>query len=689
MTHTLFCYHNRNFRRILFFAACSFFFSCNFDTQHKQQIGPQVYASLQDSTFYVGMNTCRQCHPAIYDSYVQTGMGQSFDKASHQKSAAHFDVNSGVMDSVNGYRYHPYWQNDTLFVLEYLLRGKDTTYRRKEKVDYIVGSGQHTNSHIRNVNGYLYQVPVTYYTQESRWDLPPGFEGGFNSRFSRKIELECMSCHNAMPKLVPGSENKYVEVPAGIDCERCHGPGSKHLADINAGIKVDTSTAIDYSIVNPSKLPISLQLDVCQRCHIQGNAVLNDGKSFADFKPGMKLSTVMNVFMPVYKGDPDAHIMASHAERLKMSKCYIFSLARVDLASSTKTLRPYKDALTCITCHNPHVSVKHTGTDVFNRACKGCHSAESVSTSNPRHALKSEGVCSASEAERKSKGDNCVACHMPKSGAIDIPHVVTTDHFIRKPIPARNVEKIREFIGLVCINNADVDSITRGKAFISYYEKFTSNPAFLDSAKRYVSDGNSREVREHFKTLVHWAFLKNDFLRIIQYTDVAVGSDGFKGKVSSDNTDAWTCYRIGQAFMREGDLSKSLLYFARSVELAPYQPDFRNKLASAQHDARQVKEAKENFRFLLRENPDYVPAYTNYGYLLLAEDRDVRGAEDMYNHALALDPINEQALLNKAGLLVYQQKFSMAESMLKYFLKKYPKNSQALKLYQQIKQLKQ
>ena len=95
---------------------------------------------------------------------------------------------------------------------------------------------------------------------------------------------------------------------------------------------------IDYSIVNPSKLPIALQMDVCQRCHIQGNAVLNEGKSFSDFRPGMKLSSVMNVFMPVYKGDEDAHIMASHAERLKMSKCFIVSAAKAENSSEKEAI---------------------------------------------------------------------------------------------------------------------------------------------------------------------------------------------------------------------------------------------------------------------------------------------------------------------------------------------------------------
>lgn len=230
MIHTFFSQQYRNGWFSIIFMTSVLFLSCH-SGENKNDEQQRVYASLSDSTRYVGMATCRQCHATIYDSFIQTGMGQSFGLASREKSSAHFDMHSVAVDSVHGFRYHPNWHGDSLFVLEYLLKGKDTTYKREEKIDYIVGSGQHTNSHIRNVNGYLYQAPITYYTQKGTWDLPPGFEGGFNSRFDRKIELECMSCHNGMPQLVPGSENKYITVPNGIDCERCHGPGATHVKE--------------------------------------------------------------------------------------------------------------------------------------------------------------------------------------------------------------------------------------------------------------------------------------------------------------------------------------------------------------------------------------------------------------------------------------------------------------------------
>ena len=128
-------------------------------------------------------------------------------------------------------------------------------------------------------------------------------------------------------------------VPQGIDCERCHGPGELHVQRMLNGELVDTSTHIDYSIVNPKKLSLEAQFQICMRCHLQGNTVLSEGKSFLDFKPGMELSEVMTVFVPRYEDD-NTFIMASHVDRLKQSACFTNS------------------EMNCITCHNPHHSVQ-------------------------------------------------------------------------------------------------------------------------------------------------------------------------------------------------------------------------------------------------------------------------------------------------------------------------------------------
>src|SRR6478609_3327716 len=101
------------------------------------------YLNHQDSVKYVGLETCRSCHNDIYQSFIQTGMGQSFELATRAKSAADFSKKHVVYDRFNDMYYKPWWKGDSMFVTEFRLKGKDTIYQRSEHVDYIIGSGQH------------------------------------------------------------------------------------------------------------------------------------------------------------------------------------------------------------------------------------------------------------------------------------------------------------------------------------------------------------------------------------------------------------------------------------------------------------------------------------------------------------------------------------------------------------------
>ncbi len=668
---------------LLAFIGVSFFillFSCH---QNEKEYIKQ-YASLSDSTSYVGMESCKSCHADKYETFIQTGMGMSFDSASKEKSSAVFSEHDVIHDKFKNLNYYPYWRNDSFIVSEFRVSGHDTIYKRDEKISWIVGSGQHTNSHLMNINGYVYQVPVTFYTQKGKWDLPPGFEGGFNSRFSRMIGLECMTCHNAYPKIVPGSENKYSFVGNGIDCERCHGPGGQHVKEKLAGNIVDVKNEIDYSIVNPAKLPVALQLDICQRCHIQGNAVLQNEKSFLDFRPGMHLSDVMNVYMPLYKGDDDSHIMASHVERLKLSKCFISSMSQAEsINNNHPSLTPYKNALTCVTCHDPHVSVKLTNQSVFNIKCQTCHSSIENTKFNKNYSA-AKTTCKESMNERIKKEDNCVSCHMPKNGSKDIPHVTTTDHWIRIPLKQKEINKIKKFAGLICINNSLAGNKSKGIAYLSYYEKFTANPAFLDSAKKYLNDENTDSIHSNFNILIRWAFLKNDFKQVIKYVNINSGALGSLKTKSFANEDAWTAYRIGESFSLENDNSNAVLFFQRAVELAPFQLDFRNKLAGVQLDAGLYEDARKNYEFILNENPKYSSAYVSLGFLILTKDKDVSNAERMYDQALALDPDNLQAFFNKAGLMIFLGKNKEAGRYLNEVLKRDKNNVRAKLLLKKL-----
>ena len=657
---------------ILFLTYCGDTAQKSADTKSESE---QVYLNHSDTARYVGMSQCKLCHQDIYNSYIETGMGKSFDHASKQKSAAKYSEHTVIYDKFKDFYYHPFWKKDSLFIMEFRLQGKDTVYKRIEKVDYIVGSGHHTNSHITSSNGYLHQMPMTFYTQKQKWDFPPGFENGFNTRFSRKIGLECMSCHNSLPDFVEGSENKFNALPEGVNCERCHGPGSIHVQQRSTGTKIDTSKYIDYSIVNPAKLPIDRQFDVCQRCHLQGNTVLKEGKSFFDFKPGMKLSDYMTTFLPRYKNADNEFIMASHADRLKQSKCFIKSF---NPETDKKSLKPYKNSLTCVTCHNPHLSVKVTGKEIFNTACKNCHSS---STKN--------NLCSEKEEVRVKVNDNCVSCHMPNSGSIDIPHVSVHDHYIRKPMKKEEIQKVKEFIGLCAINEKNPDNYIKAKAYIQQYDKFEYKVEYLDSAQFYLSDKTKEDVIRNFELLVHLNFIKMDYKKIVFYLNQIGDIDKLKkplNKKSWDNANAWTAYRIGEAYYILGDIPSAYTFYKKACDLSAYNPEFRNKLGASLLAMKRVPEAMTVLNDVVNESPKFVQAINNLGYANLVSG-NVLKAEELYSKALALDPDYESLLMNVAGLKIYQKKYKEAEVVLKSVLKKNPENEQAKIVLIQLKKL--
>ncbi|MCB0521251.1 MAG: tetratricopeptide repeat protein [Lewinellaceae bacterium] len=615
---------------------------CKTATQKSTTDSP--FLNVRDSVAYIGMATCRSCHANIHETFIQTGMGRSFDKATRKKSAAAFDTHAVVYDTLNNFYYYPFFANDsTLNVLEYRLEKGDTTHKRLERISYIVGSGQHTNSHILDINGYAYQAPVTWYTQEKRWDLAPGFRQN-NSRFSRLLADECITCHNHYPEMVPGSINKFSKMPTGIECERCHGPGKLHAEEMLKGNRVDTATATDYTIVNPRKLPRDLQMDLCQRCHLQGVAVLEEGKTFFDFKPGMKLNSVMNVFLPRYTDSHEQFIMASQADRLRMSECFKNS-----------------PELSCLTCHNPHKSIEVTPAGQYNNACKKCHSEQSC----PKLA---EAGAPLTAAPSPPASKNCSACHMPKSGSMDIPHVHITDHRIAIPLQqSASGSQDKAFLGIQILTKENPTPLDMARGYLATFDKYIPSTVMLDSAAYYL--GKSSEPSElKFKTLVHLLFSQEKYDELMVQAAIWPGGKPL---------DGWTAYRIGEAFFNNSQYEKALTYFQIATKAYPFHLDFLEKEGAALISLNRLDEGTSVLEKVIAENPERSVALTNLGFACAVKG-DLGKAEKLYDRAIALDPDYEQALVNKAAVCLFQKRQAEAITLLKRVLKINPDNQQAL-----------
>ncbi|MCB9261549.1 MAG: hypothetical protein H6607_04175 [Flavobacteriales bacterium] len=535
---------------------------CNSHTASEQ------YLNLSDSAHYVGMEVCATCHADKAQTFVHTGMGLSFDTVSKQKSSARLTSHHVLYDSFQNYFYYPYWRGDRLFIKEFRLNGKDTTYQRTEEISYIIGSGQHTNSHLIKKGNYVVQAPFTWYAQKQKLDFPPGFENGHNSRFSRVIDEECMTCHNSLPSFKPNSTREFMDIPKGIGCERCHGPGSFHV-DFRRNGNIPNGD-IDYTIVNPSKLSLDRQIDVCQRCHLQGNNVLKPQKRFSDFRPGMVLSDIFEVYLPQYEDDEQLFNMANHADRMQNSACF----------KKSKNL-------TCITCHNPHISVKQTNANHFISICEGCHT--------------SKNTCTEQLKIRTLKGDDCIVCHMPASGSADIPHVSVHDHKIaihnkiQEPKPAQNP------VGLYCVNNQNPDAESLIKAYLTYYEKFEPNTVYQKKAEELLSRNEVPELQ------IHLLYQKGKWGELVEYAN--------NNKI--EQPAGVTCYRIGVANSKVGNYKRAVEWLQLAVLKQPDYFEYKSDLGSNLIKINHFSEAEKILLEAYKQFEEYNPTLNNLGFLYI------------------------------------------------------------------------
>ncbi len=601
-----------------FLVALVVLFSIPFCTNSTKTTEEPTFINHSDTVHYVGMDACASCHFDKKETFIHTGMGQSFALASREKSIGEFGKEHLIYDEFSDFYYWPFWKNDTLYVKEFRLNADDTLYSRDQAINYVVGSGQHTNSHLFRQGEYIVQAPFTWYAQKNKLDLPPGFENGNNSRFTRVIDEECMGCHNSMPEMI-SSGRAFKTVGSGIDCERCHGPGSAHVAYRSTGMF--DADAEDWTIVNPSKLTLERQIDVCQRCHLQGNNVLKPGKKFSDFRPGMILSDVFEIYLPKYDDESVQFNMANHSDRLQASKCFIES----NKSGQTNL------SLTCITCHNPHISVKQTGKAHFISNCVGCHSSGT------------QKKCVETVEVRRNYNDNCIVCHMPKSGTEDIPHVTVHDHKIGIGQTDVNAKGAKEVIGLYAVNNKNPKPHMLVQAYLTYFEKFDPLPIYQTLAAQLL------QQHPNVSQEIHLNFQLQNWTAIVELAE----------SLENGSFDVNTIYRIGKAYYLNNQFSDAKEWLELAVVKDDQRFEYKSELAATFIKLKDYKAAVNMSNRCISQFSTYVPAHNNRGFahLMLGE---LSMAKRSFLHVLSLDPDNRIAMENL--VLLYTQQNNSRES---------------------------
>ncbi len=341
---------------------------------------------------YVGSDSCRECHPEQTASFLATKHSRSMTTAN--------EVNledAAVTHAAAGYVYRSRQTAGKLTHTESIIVNGTEQVERSFPIAVTVGSGEFGHSFLTEVDGFLMQSPLTWYSTRKCWDLSPGYDSPEQMSFRRTISARCFYCHAGITKTEDANEYKVRIVEEAIGCERCHGPGSVHVARHHPTIGAVSGSGIDYSIVNPRHLPRDLQESVCQQCHLQSAThVLVRGQKFDSYRPGMPLTAFRRDFALSLSGKMT---VVGHVEQLHGSACYQRS-----------------ETLSCTTCHDPHGKFSEEQRQIhYRKACLSCH-AESACKELPTV-----------RAERQQ--DRCVSCHMPASPT-EVPHVAFTHHRI-------------------------------------------------------------------------------------------------------------------------------------------------------------------------------------------------------------------------------------------------------------------
>lgn len=372
-------------------------------SEAKSQTEPDV---LSDG--FVGSQACADCHREIAETYAKHPMARTMATVAQASPIEVCEGDAATFEAF-GCQYRVERIGDRMVHTEYVTDDAgEIVYEQSVDVDYAVGSGTTARTYLINRGGILVESPITWYDNQQKWDLSPGYEDNPRQRFNRRVSDGCVQCHSGRVAVVgDGTANRYAEEPfleQGIGCERCHGAGREHVKRMEG----DGEFADDLAIVNPARLAALQAEAVCYQCHRDGKGrILRKGKSYHDFRPGMATEDVWTVFASNEPfSNEGANPFTSQVQQMESSACFLGS----------------EGELRCTSCHDPHHAPEpDERAEYYRERCNNCHADRGCS-------LPSE------EREPPPARNSCIHCHMSSSGSQDIPHASQSDHrVLRSP----------------------------------------------------------------------------------------------------------------------------------------------------------------------------------------------------------------------------------------------------------------
>ena len=327
---------------------------------------------------------CANCHREIFEKYLTTPMANASGPAVEK-------FETGTLNHKTSGAIYKLFVRDEQAMLSMQDSHDVEAAATERKLNSFLGSGHLGITYLYSVNGYLFESPVAYYSASQSFDMKPGLESITEVPPALPMQASCLRCHmSAVQQSDPGTINHYSELAFlhdGITCEACHGDTQQHIA-----------TSGKTAAVHPAKLDAERRDSICISCHLEGDiSVEHLGRTALDYKPGALITDYLSYF--VYEGKDATKRGVSEVEQLSRSMCK----------------RASGDKMSCTSCHDPHYTPQPQERAAFYRGkCLACHNDAPFAASH------------------HPENPDCTSCHMPRSGAENIPHVAWTDHRIQR-----------------------------------------------------------------------------------------------------------------------------------------------------------------------------------------------------------------------------------------------------------------
>ncbi len=492
------------------------------------------------------------------------------------------------------------------------------------RVEAIFGSGAHGFTPIGRAAGPAV-LELSISSLSGSWIPTPGQHNALASlgvTMPAEEGERCLGCHMTSLAWVEEGLDREGSV-FGVQCERCHGPGSAHVEAILEGDE-------DRHIFNPGHLPANKQVEFCGQCH----------RKSLDLDPEQILN--------------DAASSGRHAgATLMLSACFR------EAAGET---------ISCLDCHNPHKNIE-AATDPFNDACLSCHSSPAT--------LHSTSVIESTS--------DCVACHMRQTSGLG--GITFTNHWIRtseqEQITGADRQRLVTHMDSVYqegLLNQSMGSLARADLLVRraqtaallsrtdealqlYTQALAIGPRYsvlLKMASDLDRLGHTAKAIDVLETAAPMEPRRNDAYRELRELHTAHGEQALADEV----VDHWSTMLpgdrdLGRVLISEGNFDRAEAHFLQAVDVDPGGAGALLQLGNISRLRGNLSHAVEMYRQSIQLAPDYAEAHIKLGQALVRQGNQEAAAESL-RRGLELYPESATAHADLGLLLAQQQEYDTA-----------------------------